>query len=67
MDGLRYEVEDVIVEDARVALAYTLRARFDGHPVTVRGMFRFVVRDGLVAHRVDYWDASDFRRQVGET
>jgi ketosteroid isomerase-like protein len=33
-------------------------------PFTIRGMFRFVVRNGLIAHRVDYWDSADFRRQV---
>jgi ketosteroid isomerase-like protein len=26
---------------------------------------RFVVRDGRVAHRVDYWDSLVFQRQAG--
>jgi ketosteroid isomerase-like protein len=61
---LRYEVEDRIVDGDRAAVPYTLTARVDGRPVRIRGMFRFTVRDGLVAHRVDYWDGEDFRRQT---
>jgi ketosteroid isomerase-like protein len=62
--GLRYEAEDHIVEGARAAVPYVLTATVDGRPVRIRGMFRFTVRDGLVAHRVDYWDGEEFRRQV---
>ncbi|WP_409328464.1 nuclear transport factor 2 family protein [Trujillonella humicola] len=59
--GLRYEVEDVLVDGDRAAVAYRLTARMqrDGAPevpVDVRGVFRFRVRDGLVAARADYWD-----------
>jgi steroid delta-isomerase-like uncharacterized protein len=61
---LRYEVEDRIVDGDRAAVPYTLTARVDGRPVRIRGMFRFTVRDGLVAHRVDYWDGEAFRHQV---
>lgn len=64
-DGLRYEVEDVISDGDRVALPYTMVATVDGKAIRIRGMFRFVVRDGLVAHRVDYWDSAEFTRQVG--
>lgn len=68
--GLRYDAEDVIVDEARAAVPYTMSFRWhDGsgadHPVTLRGMFRFEVRDGLIAHRVDYWDGLEFQRQVG--
>jgi len=68
--GLRYEVEDVVVEGDRVTLRYTMRCHWaddDGteHPVAIRGMFWFRVRDGLVAHRIDYWDGTEFERQVG--
>ena len=62
--GLRYDVEDRIVDGDRAAVPYTMSAVVDGRPVRIRGMFRFAVRDGLVAHRVDYWDGEDFRRQV---
>ena len=61
---LHYDVEDEIVEGDRAAVAYTMTARVAGRVVRIRGMFRFAVRDGLVAHRVDYWDGEEFRRQV---
>jgi steroid delta-isomerase-like uncharacterized protein len=61
---VRYEAEDHIVDGARAAVPYVLTATVDGRPVRIRGMFRFTVRDGLVAHRVDYWDGEDFRRQT---
>lgn len=64
--GLAYEVEEVIAEDDRVAVAYTMTATVTGRPVRIRGMFRFRVRDGLIAHRVDYWDSAEFTRQVGD-
>jgi steroid delta-isomerase-like uncharacterized protein len=63
--GLHYDVEDTIVEDARAVVAYTMTCTYQGAPVSVRGVFRFRVEDGLIAHRVDYWDSASFRAQVG--
>ena len=63
--GLHYEVEDTIVEDGRAAVAYTMTCMYHGAPVSVRGVFRFSVEDGLIAHRVDYWDSAAFAAQVG--
>jgi steroid delta-isomerase-like uncharacterized protein len=68
--GLHYQIERLIVEGNDVAVAYRMTADWretadaTPRPFTIRGMFRFEVRDGLVAHRVDYWDSSEFRRQV---
>ncbi|HEY9555362.1 MAG TPA: nuclear transport factor 2 family protein [Acidimicrobiales bacterium] len=67
--GLHYEVEDLIVSGERAAAAYTMRFEWTAptgtvHPVTIRGMFRFRVIDGHIAHRVDYWDGTDFQRQI---
>jgi ketosteroid isomerase-like protein len=68
--GLRYETEELIVEGDRAALGYRMMAnmRVDDRevPITVRGMFRFRVRDGLVAHRVDYWDGEQVTAQLTE-
>jgi ketosteroid isomerase-like protein len=64
---LHYEVEDTIVDGDRAAVAYTMTAVVDGRPISIRGVFRFRVRDGLVAHRVDYWDGAQFQRQIGES
>jgi steroid delta-isomerase-like uncharacterized protein len=68
--GLHYEIEQLIAEGDNVAVAYRMSADWRGpgagpaRPFAIRGMFRFVVRNGLIAHRVDYWDSADFRRQV---
>ncbi|MEU6034446.1 nuclear transport factor 2 family protein [Actinomadura sp. NPDC047616] len=67
--GLKYEVEDLVVRDVRAVLAYWMSFRLAsaGHaPVRVRGVFRFrVSADGLIAHRVDYWDSGEVNRQLG--
>ncbi|HEX7095944.1 MAG TPA: nuclear transport factor 2 family protein [Acidimicrobiales bacterium] len=63
--GLRYDVEQVVADDGRAAVAYTMRATHDGHPVELRGVMWIVVRDGRVAKRTDYWDALTFLQQVG--
>ncbi|GAA3070278.1 nuclear transport factor 2 family protein [Streptosporangium carneum] len=62
--GLRYEIEDLIVDGARAAVPYRMTFTYRGRPVVIRGMFRFEVADGLIAHRVDYWDGEEFARQV---
>ena len=61
MPGLRYEIEDVVADCA----AYTLRTTVNDRPIAVRGVMRFVVRDGRIAHRIDYWDSLVFQRQAG--
>ncbi len=65
MPGLRYEVEDVIAEDDRVAAAYTLHTVVNDQAITVRGVMRFRIEGDLVAHRIDYWDSLVFQRQAG--
>ncbi|GAA4717808.1 nuclear transport factor 2 family protein [Phytohabitans rumicis] len=62
---LRYEVEDLLVDGERAALAYTMRCRLRGRPLRIRGVFRFRVEAGLIAHRIDYWDSGQVTRQVG--
>ena len=65
MPGVRYDVEEIIVEGHRAAAAYTLRATVNDRPIAVRGVMRFEIRDGRVAHRTDYWDSLVFQRQAG--
>ncbi len=65
MPSLRYDVEDVLVEGDRAAAAYTLHAVVNDHPVEVRGVMRFTIRDQKIAHRIDYWDSLVFQRQAG--
>lgn len=66
--GLSYDVEEIVADGARVAAAYELRARWQGTtPVSVRGVQRLEVRDGLITRRVDYWDSLAFLLQVDPT
>lgn len=67
---LEYEVLDLIASPDRVAVDYTMRGRYAGSgvdhaPFEIRGAFWFVMRDGLIAHRVDYRDSATFEQQVG--
>jgi steroid delta-isomerase-like uncharacterized protein len=68
-EALRYDVEDLLRDGDRVATRYRMTFRWlddegAGHPVVIRGTFWFRLRDGLIAHRIDYWDGADFQRQV---
>lgn len=64
---LTYTVEHLIADGDRAAVTYRMSFRMvsaGDRPVTVRGVFVFAVRDGLVAHRTDYWDSGEVRRQL---
>lgn len=65
MPGLRYDIEDVVADGDRVCAAYTLRTTVNDKPIAVRGVMRFFLRDGKIAHRIDYWDSLVFQRQAG--
>jgi ketosteroid isomerase-like protein len=67
--GLHYDVEDTIVERDRAAVAYTMTCQWgrERKPLCIRGVFRFRVAGGLIAHRVDYWDGAEVTRQLGPT
>jgi ketosteroid isomerase-like protein len=62
--GLRYDVDEIVADGDRAVAAYTMRAEFQGTPISIRGVMRFVVREGEVAHRIDYWDSLQFLLQV---
>ena len=65
MPGLTYEVEDVLADGERVAVAYTLRTTVNDRPIRVRGVMRFRVEGDLIAQRTDYWDSLVFKQQAG--
>ncbi len=71
MADLHYDVEDLVADGEKVVVAYRMSARYlvDGErrPFSIRGVFRFRVRAGQVAHRVDYRDGLDFERQVARS
>ncbi len=67
--GLHYDVEDLLVDGDRAAVRYQMSCRWADDagrefPVSIRGMFWFAVRAGLIEHRIDYWDGTEFTRQV---
>lgn len=64
MPGLRYRVDDLVVDGHRAAVFYTMTGRWEGTPFEVRGAQRLEVRDGLIASRLDHWDSAVFLRQV---
>ncbi|MGH9209842.1 MAG: nuclear transport factor 2 family protein [Acidimicrobiales bacterium] len=65
-EGLLYEPEDVVAQGDRVVVAYRMTATYHGKPIDLRGVFRLRIARGQVTHRVDYWDALTFLRQIGE-
>ncbi|MDG2908721.1 MAG: nuclear transport factor 2 family protein [Acidimicrobiales bacterium] len=65
-EGLSYELLETVTEGDRVAAAYLMRAVHDGTLVEIPGMFSFVVADGLIKRRVDYFDSLTFLRQTGQ-
>jgi len=63
--GLRYDVESVLVDGGAVAVAYRMTATCDGHLVDLRGIMLFDIVDGLIERRTDYWDSLTFLHQTG--
>jgi steroid delta-isomerase-like uncharacterized protein len=66
---LNYEIEDIVVQDERAAVPYRMSCTWldqsgSSLAVGIRGMFYFRVVGGRIAHRIDYWDSAEFRRQV---
>jgi len=55
--GLHYEIIDVLVEGARVAVAYTMHATPEDGPLAVPGVMWFDLDDGLIIRRVDLFDS----------
>ena len=71
-DGLHYEVEDVLADGDRAAVAYRLAGRLrrdrtaSAGPSASAASSASASPTGLIAHRVDYWDGLDFQRQTGQ-
>ena len=66
---LNYEIEDIVLQDERAAVPYRMSCTWldksgSSHLVQIRGMFYLRVVGGRIAHRIDYWDSAEFRRQV---
>ncbi|MEM7274059.1 MAG: nuclear transport factor 2 family protein [Actinomycetota bacterium] len=67
MAGLRYEIEDLVVDGALVAAFYTMTANWQGRrPISIRGVQRLRTVEGLIAERTDYWDSASFLLQTDQ-
>lgn len=67
MVDLRYDIEHLVVENNTAAVFYTMTARWQGEaPISIRGVQRLVIDDGLIVHRVDYWDSAGFLAQASD-
>ena len=64
-EDLKYEIEDIVASGDKVVVAYRMTASYQGSTqIDLRGVFRFEVRDGSIAHRVDYFDSKTFLDQT---
>lgn len=67
MTDLQYDVEQLITQGNEVAAFYTMTARWKGtESISVRGVKRLRITDGLITHRIDYWDSAVFLTQVSQ-
>jgi predicted ester cyclase len=65
MVDLNYAIEDLVHDGDRVAAFYTMTAKWQGETaISIRGVQRLVVADGLITHRTDYWDSGTFVEQT---
>lgn len=65
MVDLDYSIEHLLVDGNNVAAFYTMTARWQGDaPISVRGIQRLHIQDGLITHRTDYWDSAVFLKQA---
>lgn len=65
MANLRYEIEDLIVQNNRVAAFYRMTALWQGEtPIEIRGVQRLEFSGELISHRTDYWDSAVFLSQA---
>ncbi len=66
-EGLTYEPEEILVSGNKVAAAYVMRAVSEGWPIEIRGVMRMTVIDGLITHRIDYFDSLTYLNQTHQT
>ncbi len=65
MIDLRYQIEDLVEQDGQVMVTYLMTALWQGQQaISIRGAQRLVVNNGLISHRVDYWDSAIFMLQT---
>ena len=62
---LRYAADDVIEENDKVVVAYTMKFEENNRPIEIQGVMILTIADGLITVRSDYWDGLTYLRQTG--
>ena len=66
-EGLRYDIEELIVEGDHVAAAYKMTFTDSERPMEIEGVMILTMRDGKIAVRKDYWDGLSRLKQTAPT
>ncbi len=63
-EKLRYTINELIVDEDKVAAAYTMRFKSEGRNIEIEGVMILTVRDSLILIRKDYWDGLSYQKQA---
>ena len=77
-EGISYEPIEAVSENEKVPsksskksqidfMSYIMRAKVDGTPIEIEGVFQFLISDGLIKRRIDYFDSLTFLKQIGHS
>ena len=63
--NLKYDVEELIVDGEKVAVAYAMTFTDANRPVKIQGVMIMTMKNGRIAVRSDYWDGLSYLKQTG--
>ena len=66
-EGISYEPIEAVSENEKVFMSYIMRAKVDGTPIEIEGVFQFLISDGLIKRTIDYFDSLTFLKQIGHS
>lgn len=61
---LKYDIEELIADGDKVAVAYKMSFTDNGRPVEIDGVMVITMRNGKIAVRKDYWDGLSHIKQT---
>lgn len=64
-EGISYEMQDAVSQGEKVFASYIMTAKVDSNPIEINGVFNFLISDGLIKRRIDYFDSLTFLKQIG--
>ena len=64
-EGINYELKEAISQGEKVFTSYVMKAKVDGSPIEIEWAFQFLISDGLIKLRIDYFDSLTFLQQIG--